>query len=59
MKDEKYILKGVFQKFDTMNRGRIYYTEEELAIHIKELEERILKEKNELRKKKLESLWKI
>lgn len=56
MKDEKYILKGVFQKFDTMNRGRIYYTEEELAIHIKELEERILKEKNELRKKKLESL---
>jgi len=53
---EKLILEGVFQKFDTRNRGRCYYTEEEYDVHIKELEQKILKEKNELRKKKLDSL---
>ncbi|MCK9446008.1 hypothetical protein M0Q50_03850 [bacterium] len=54
---EKLILEGVLQKFDNIrNRGRIYYTKEEFDIQIKEFNERILRKKNELRKKKLESL---
>lgn len=54
---EKLILEGILQKFDTIrNRGRIYYTKEEFDIQIKYTKERILKEKNELRKNKLNSL---
>jgi len=36
-KQGKIILEGVFVEFDTVNRGRPYYTEEEYSVHLRHL----------------------
>ena len=36
-KQENIVLEGIFQKFDTVNRGRPYYTEKEYAKHLRHL----------------------